>query len=211
MMEWVGYLTHAPRHPVLYSIAAIVALIFTVRRAVIIRRRLRNLRYGRDGERFTNQFLDQMREDDAHVLHDIPGDGFNLDHVILSTRGIYAIETKTWSKPTPKAAITVQGDRLLVAGKEPDRNPISQAAANAKWLERILEDSTGKPFRVRGVVVFPNWWIDQRSSRGPVWVLEPKALPKFIANEPETIVASDVTLAASHLERFIRSASSTEA
>ena len=141
----------------------------------------------------------------GQVLHDIPGDGFNLDHVVVCTHGIYAIETKTWSKPWPKATITVSGDQLLVAGKKPDRNPMDQAAAAAKWLERLLEESTGKQFKVRGVVVFPSWFVEQRSPRGSVWVLEPKALPKFIAQEPETIVASDVTLASSHLSRYVRS------
>ena len=132
------------------------------------------------------------------------GEDFNLDHVVVCTHGIYAIETKTWTKPWPKATITVSGDQLLVAGKKPDRNPTDQAAAAAKWLERLLEESTGKQFKVRGVVVFPSWFVEQPSPRGSVWVLEPKALPKFIAQEPESIIASDVALAASHLSRYVR-------
>jgi hypothetical protein len=64
---------------------------------------------------------------------------------------VYAIETKTWSKPSPTSTITVEGDSLLVAGRAPNRNPIIQVTAAARWLARKLEESTGKKFAVRGV------------------------------------------------------------
>jgi hypothetical protein len=79
---------------------------------------------------------------------------------------VYAVETKTLSNPWPKATITVEGDSLRVAGRIPDRNPIEQVTAAARWLESLLEKSTGKRFAVRGVVVFPGWFVEQRSERG---------------------------------------------
>jgi hypothetical protein len=111
-----------------------------------IRRKLQQLRLGRDGERAVGQYLERLREGGGQVFHDIPADRFNLDHVVISTHGIYAIETKTWTKPWPKATITVDGDKLLVAGRVPDRNPIEQASAAARWLEQLLaEPSTSSP------------------------------------------------------------------
>jgi hypothetical protein len=139
------------------------------------------------------------------VFHDIPGEGFNLDHVVISTHGIYAIETKTLSKQWPQAKVVVEGDSLRVAGEEPDRNPIVQVTAAAKWREKKLQESTGKRFFARGVVVFPGWFVEQRGPSGEVWVLEPKALPAFIKNAPAMISASDVALAAFHLSRYVRS------
>jgi hypothetical protein len=127
-----------------------------------------------------------------------------LDHVVISPHGVFAIETKTFSKPWPKATITVQGDSLRVAGRIPDRNPIEQASAAARWLESLLESSTGKRFSVRGVVVFPGWFVEQRSERGPIWVLEPKMLPGFIEQEPLSVAPADVALAAFHLSRYVR-------
>jgi hypothetical protein len=124
---------------------------------------------------------------------------------VISTHGIYAIETKTWSKPWPSAKVLVEGDNLQVAGEEPDRDPIIQAAAAASWLEKLLLLSTDKRFLVRGVVVFPGWFVEQRGPRGDVWVLEPKMLPGFIRQSPEMIPPSDVALAAFHLSRYVRS------
>jgi hypothetical protein len=39
-----------------------------------------------------------------------------------------------------------------------------------------------------------------------IWVLEPKALPSFIEHEPRRLSDSDVTLAAFHLGRYVRTA-----
>jgi|SRR5450631_1305130 len=203
--EWYGYLTHSARRPILFTAVAAVALLYAGWRFFVIRKRVRRLRQGRDGERAVGQFLELLREGGAKVFHDIPGEGFNLDHVVLSPRGIYAIETKTWSKPWPDAQVVVDGEILTVAGNVPIRNPIVQVTAAARWLERKLQESTGKRFAVRGVVVFPGWFVEQRSPRGEVWVLEPKALPAFIEKEPVTIVAADVAMAAFHLSRYVRS------
>jgi hypothetical protein len=203
-MEWLGYLTHSPRRPILFSCVAAVAFVIGAWRVWVIRGKVRQLRLGRDGERVVGQFLERLREGGAQIFHDVPGDGFNVDHVIISPNGFYAIETKTFSKPWPEAKVTVEGPTLRVAGRILGRNPIAQVAWASKWLEAKLEESTGRRFGVRGVVVFPGWFVEQLSPRGQVWVLEPKMLPGFIEQEPSSIAAADVKLAAFHLSRYIR-------
>jgi hypothetical protein len=86
----------------------------------------------------------------------------------------------------------------------------SAAQAGARWLARLLEESAGKRFAVRGVVLYPGWLIEPMRSEwcknaDKPWVLEPKALPAFIENEPHRIAATDVKLAAYHLGRHVRS------
>jgi hypothetical protein len=184
----------------------VAALLYAGWRFRVIRKQVRQLRQGRDGERAVGQFLERLRADGAQVFHDIPGNDFNLDHVVISTHGIYAIETKTWSKPWPSAQVVVDGDTLTVAGQVPARNPIVQVTAAADWLEKLLRESTNKRFLVRGVVVFPGWYMEQKEPRGNVWVIEPKMLPGLIERAPVMIAPSDVALAAFHLSRYVRSA-----
>jgi hypothetical protein len=203
-MEWVGFLTHSPRHPILFSVMAVIGLATAVWRILDVRRRVRRLRLGRDGERVVGQFLERLRDHGAQVFHDVPGEGFNLDHVVISPHGLYAIETKTYSKPWPQAKIIVDGESLTIAGQTPDRDPMVQVSLAARWLEDRLQESAGKRFAVRGVVVFPGWFVEQRLPRGPLWVLEPKMLPGFIEQEPETVAPADVALAAFHLSRYVR-------
>ena len=106
---------------------------------------------------------------------------------MLSRRGFSAIETKTWSVPrTGDARIRLTDAGVIVAGRSPDRDPLAQAQAAAKWLSRLLEESTGKRFSERATVLFPGRFIERMSPawrRSPdrPWVLEPKALASFIA------------------------------
>jgi hypothetical protein len=74
--------------------------------------------------------------DGARIFHDIPGDGFSLDHVVISTHGLFVIETKTWSKRSPDDRVTFDGTRLLVGGRTPSRDPIRQVRAASDWLGR---------------------------------------------------------------------------
>jgi hypothetical protein len=203
-MEWLGYLTHAPRHPILFSVIAAIAVAAASWRTVDLRSRVRRLRQGRDGERAVGQFLERLRAGNAQVFHDVPGEGFNLDHVVISPHGLYAIETKTYSKPWPDARVTVDGDSVKIAGQIPDRDPIVQVSLAARWLTDKLHESTGKRFAVRGVVVFPGWFVEQPLPRGRVWVVEPKMLPGFIEQEPRSVTPEDVALAAFHLSRYLR-------
>jgi hypothetical protein len=205
LMEWMAYLAKWPRQPMALSIAAVLACAFAFYRIRSLRAHVKALELGRDGERMVGQYLEGLRAHGAQVFHDVPAEGFNLDHVVVSPHGIFVVETKTFTKPHGKARVVVEGDKLLVAGRVPDRDPIAQVAGASRWLRDLLESSTGKTWSVRGVVVFPRWFVEQRSPRGNVWVLEPKALPSFIEREPTYLSQSDLHLAAFHLSRYVRS------
>jgi hypothetical protein len=205
VLEWFAYWRHLPRQPVTYTAMALLAAAYTTWRFFKVRKRMRALRQGRDGERVVGQYLDDRCASDTRIFHDVPGSGFNLDHVVISPNGVFVVETKTISKPSPQSRVTIRGEQLLVAGRPLDRDPITQVRAQIGWLTRILEESTGKRFPVKGAVVFPGWFVEPPS--GPkldIWVLEPKALPAFIEREPQRLPMSDVSLAAFHLSRYVR-------
>lgn len=206
-LEWVRWWRDAPYQPVMYTIAALGAVVFVAFRFMRARKRMRALQQGRDGEKAVGQYLDLLREDGHRIFHDVVAGGFNIDHVIISRQGIFAVETKTFGKPAGrKAVIRLDGDRVLVDGHEPDRDAVKQVLALADWLRDTLEESTGKRFAVRGVVLYPGWWVEGRPQNGRVWVLNPKALPGFLDNERETLSEANVSLATYHLSRYIRAA-----
>lgn len=141
------------------------------------------------------------------MFHDLVGDGFNVDHVIIGRSGVYTVGTKTFSKPTRKnAKVTCDGNKLLVDGRALERDPVTQSKAQARWVAEVLSESTGKPFKVRPVIVFPGWFVESSVSKVPdaPWVLNPKAIPKVITNESLGVNEEDVKLAAYHLSRHIR-------
>lgn len=164
------------------------------------------MKLAEDGEKAVGQHLEALRAAGYSVFHDLIGDGFNVDHVIVGPAGVFTIETKAWSKPAKGAAeITFDGDSLLAAGREPDRNPVIQAKAQANWLRQILAESTGKTYSVWPVVLFPGWFVkNSRDGFKDLWALEPKAFTKFLANEKVELAPEDISLAAFHLSQFIR-------
>jgi hypothetical protein len=206
-MEWLAYLRDAPRQPVTFTVVAVAISTYSGLRLWQLRRQSRRLKLGRDGERAVGQFLEGLRVHGARIFHDVPAEGFNLDHVVIAQQGVFVIETKTWSKRHPDARITFDGSKVLKDGHAPDRDPVAQVRGEVSWLKRTLEESTGKALPIRGVVVFPGWFVEPMTAEAKreVWVLEPKALPAFIEQEDAVIAESDVALAAYHLSRYVRS------
>ena len=209
-VEWLRWLRPAPAAPWFTTIAIVLVTTFCWWRLYWLRKQLDALRQGRDGERAVAEILDNVRERGWRVFHDVVGDGFNIDHVVLSPHGIYAIETKTISKPRRgegQPTIRVRSERITAGGADLGSAPVDQAKACADWLFRLLKVSTGKTYPVKPCVVFPGWFVEpmgKDAARG-TWVLNPKALPIFIGNEPSRIQEADIHLAAFHLSSYIRS------
>jgi hypothetical protein len=205
-LEWWRFYSDMKPNPVLFTGAAVLVILYAAFRVWRVLPRLRSLRQGLEGERAVGQFLESVREQGFRVFHDIVGDGFNVDHVLIGPAGVFTVETKTWSKPRAgRAEIIYDGERLRVGVRDPDRNPLVQAKAQAAWIRSLLAESTGRRFDVRPTVVFPGWFINHSpGAMKDVWVLEPKALPAFLEKEPVRLTAEEVNLASFHLSRAVR-------
>jgi hypothetical protein len=205
--EWFRWLISIPPQPFVLSAMAVIVILLALHRLRILKVEFARLRQGRDGERAVGQYLDDLREQGWRVFHDIPGDGFNVDHVVMCPHGIFSVETKTISKPIRgDAKIQVDATRLLVNGRPLDRDPIVQAKAQARWLRELLHESTGRTYHVMPVVLFPGWYVEPmpKSLSREVWVLNPRALLKFLENEPIALQPEEIRLAAYHLSRYVR-------
>jgi hypothetical protein len=204
-MEWWRYYMNMKPSPWIFSGAAVLATAYAVIRIWRCIPKLRRLRQAIEGEQAVGQYLERLREDGYQVFHDVVGNGFNIDHVIIGPAGVFTIETKTWSKPDGRSKITFDGEALNVAGQEPDRNPVVQGKAQASWVRTLLAESTSRQFPVRPVILFPGWFIEQPNEAfKDVWILEPKALRAFLGNAPQRMAADEVSQASFHLSQLIR-------
>ena len=162
---------------------------------------------GREGERAVGQYLEKLRSDGCVVFHDIVAKNFNLDHVIVSKKGIYTIETKTYSKPEKgEAKILFDGEKLSIQGTGSYNQPVIQVNSAATWLKNTLEASTGKTFKVKPVILFPGWFVEStaQGKKSNTWVLNPKALPAYMKNQPELLTQEEAQMAVFHLCRYVR-------
>lgn len=206
-MEWLRWFTKSGPNPILFSVMALFAVALAVYKIRAAANRVKHLKLGREGEIAVGQFLERLRTRGAQVIHDVPGENFNIDHVVVHTSGVYAIETKTYSKPDRgEAKILFDGQSVRIPGRELERIPVRQARAQAKWLKELVIETLGKRVPVRPVVVFPGWFVvpTAEAKSSDVWVLNPKQLPPFIEHSHTQLPEADVHLVTSHLTRYVR-------
>jgi hypothetical protein len=136
-------------------IALITYLVFKLVRLLSQRRRIR-LDY--EGELAVGQELNQLMLKGFLVYHDFPADTFNIDHIVVGTIGVFAVETKTRGKGTgsssEEATVTYDG-RMLNYADSSDFETIEQAKQQADWLSNWLAAATEEPLAVRAIVTLP--------------------------------------------------------
>lgn len=194
-----------PLHQILLGVSAVVTL-WGAFGIVRLSRVAARYKLGRQGERYVGQLLQTLDLPGARVFHDIPTDRGNLDHVIVCDRGVYVIETKTWKKVSNEQ-IEVREGLLYRRGRRVHGDPVGQAAAGGRWLNRVLERETGKSYECKPVVVLPGWFVKPMddATKGVAWVLEPKAMMKWIPREPVKLQSEDVRRVANAIGNYIRS------
>jgi hypothetical protein len=160
----------------------------------------------RDGlvaEQMTGQLLNRLIGPDCIVAHDLPCEGFNIDHIVIAPRAVYAVETKSFRKPRGSAndshyKVTFDGEALRFPDWRDDA-PVIQARRQAKWLARYLSESLGREIPVIPAIALPGWWIDrtEESKRSDVRVFTPMGKgAEFLVTGREAIDASTRTLVA---------------
>nr|WP_152417627.1 nuclease-related domain-containing protein [Methylophaga lonarensis] len=207
-LEWYRWYFEVQNNPLVYTFLTMLVIPYCVFKLVAIRKQVKHLKQGRDGEKAVGQYLENLRETSAKVFHDIPAKGFNIDHVVIAKSGIYVIETKTYSKPdTGSPKVIFDGTSLKFSSGFATNKPLIQVEASSHWLRDLIKETTGKSFAIKPVIVFPGWYAEPTSEAksSDVWVLNPKGLPTFIANSKEKMTAEEISLVAFHLSRYVRS------
>jgi hypothetical protein len=129
----------------LLSVVAIPTLVFVahqIRKLIKASAEMDKLRLGLDGEIAVGQELQQLMLDGALVFHDLPAECFNIDHVVVAQQGVFAIETKGYSKPNREggaedATVVYDGKSLTLPDRSGSR-AIDQTQRQAKWLAAWL-------------------------------------------------------------------------
>jgi hypothetical protein len=154
-------------------------------------------------EQMTGQLLNRLIGPQCIVAHDLPCDGFNIDHIVIAPRAVYAVETKSFRKPSGSAndshyKVMFDGEALRFPDWR-DEAPIVQARRQAQWLTRYLRESLGREIPVIPAVALPGWWIDrtEESKQSDVRVFTPIGRgAEFLLSGKEVLDSSTRTLVA---------------
>lgn len=204
--EWYHAIGNIPPRPWPMTVITGGLVAFTIYKVITTRHKLRYMKQGLYAEKFVGQFIDSLSIPGLRVFHDVPGNGFNLDHVVVSPSGIFVIETKAPSKPLRGQTLVIHdGHHIEVNGYQTDE-PLIQVRAAAGWLRDLLKSGTSKVFRIQPVVVYPDWYVKETRppERASIRVVNHQFLPGMFSSHVE-LEEHEVAMAADHLARYIRS------
>lgn len=150
---------------VLFLLAGLALFAWNLRAYTRHRDKRSKARDGLVAEQMTGQLLNRLIGPNCIVAHDLPCDGFNIDHVVITPHAVYAVETKSFRKKRSSPddshyKVTFDGEALRFPGWT-DRNPVTQARAQAQWLARYLRDSLSRDIPVVPAIALPGWWIEK--------------------------------------------------
>jgi hypothetical protein len=159
-------------------------------RLVRLMKKRRNVRLGREGELSVGGELEKLEKDGYRVFHNVPADGFAVDHVVVGGSGVFTVETRTQpgaEKPGGVKRRTVDyNGRLLFFPRWTDEQTIFEAERQADRLSSWLELSAGIEVAARAVVAIPGWYVRRTSPEG-IPVVNPAQIPslfKYIVPRP---------------------------
>ena len=153
-------------------------------------KQIQDMRLGLDGELATAEELNQLMHYGYYVFHDFPGDHFNIDHVVIGPAGVFAVETKTRSKPVGKgkqgAMVIFEGSQLKFPNYQ-ESESIQQAKDQSKWLSEFLGKSVGKAITGQPVLALPGWLVERRSKDASIMVINPKEAVTYVTSNPKVL------------------------
>ncbi len=152
-------------------------------------RKWRDTQAGINGEKDVAQTL--MRLDDSYALINdlMTPDRGNIDHIVLSPKGVFCIETKNWTGYIRcyRDEWTSRSGWRTYASKSVSR----QARANAAHLGELIRSQTNLKVFVHAVIVFTNPSVELRIVQPTVPVLRLGDLDQFISSYATNVSLRD--------------------
>jgi hypothetical protein len=141
------------------------------------------------------------------VFHDVPFGKFNIDHVLLGPRGLFAVETKTKRKPLKngkkQANVKFDGAALNFPNFR-GTAAVDQAVRNAGSLSKWLSAATADQWRAFAILTIPGWYVETTRPSAEVQVLNPKQIRSAVLARPESIDGAMIQRARYQLEQKCR-------
>ncbi len=204
----VGFGGWAWQESVIFSVVCIiVALIpfaYFARKLWVVMHLRQDCYLGFLGERALGEELNRLLANGWNVFHDVefsdnPGaKTFNVDHVVVGTGGLFAIETKTrrkqikHSKEDPKNEVTYNGATLQYPWGE-ENFGVRDARERAEYLARWLSKSLGQQIPVQPVLALPGWLVKRRAG-GDLRVISGKEILNLFRDEHHKSVLDSKTV-----------------
>ena len=198
---------------ILSTVVSIVSGAYAYFKVVKVKKEIENYKLGRDGEKIVAQTLEEARSEKTRLFHDVIKDELNntsnIDHIIVSEKGVFVIETKTLSKSSNVKINTIvfDGENLFKNNAKISNNYVGQISASVDWLEKTLKERTTRTLPlIKGVLVFPEWWVERRISDGKksqIWAFNEKRFKSYLGKLPNKLSHEDIKVVSTVIKEYM--------
>ena len=189
------------------TLVTLVLILWGIKKYKNAKKDIGYVKKGIEGEVYIGTVLERLRSlGNTEIFHDIEADGFNIDHLVLSERGIFLIETKNWMDKNG-STIKFDGKNIISNGYRSDQ-VINNVNSYGKWLENLFNELTGKNhWDIIKVIIFPSRFINSYQGMGSsdVWVLQEKAFMKWFENRNKRMYENEFLLLSKCLKDYLKS------
>lgn len=204
----VGFMTFNWLTAVFMSIVTAVLAIRAYRKVKEDRTKLKAYRKGLEGERLVGESLNSLSDNcTTFVFHDIPGERFNVDHIVVSTRGIFAIETKHFDR-TKGHEFYFDGNMVFRQNKDGKRYPcpklLPQMDGEASYIQQEIEKRAEIKLPVTKVAVIVGSYIEGAENFKEYWLLNERSFITAFKKSHEVYDDSLVKLVAQHIREMVK-------
>lgn len=200
-MQWTGLDSVA-------LFAGLSASIFLSWRASRLMGTLRQMRQGILAEKAVAQEISDVLAGSNRIIHDVQAGDFNIDHVVITPAGVFAVETKSRLKPAAgqgaeAVKVCYDGHKLEFPGWT-DTDSLVQAQRQADWLARYLQKATGETFVIQAVLALPGWFVKNTApiTGNMVRVINPKKSDWLFIKAPARLDAAALQRAIFAIEKL---------
>lgn len=134
---------------------------------------------GAVAEEKVGDFLNSLPEGNF-VIHDFDSGKGNIDHILINTKGIFTLETKSH-----KGDVTFDGEKLLRGNHPFEKDFLSQAWAECFTVRNVLQGWGITSPKADPIILFTNAYVKVRGKAKGVEILSLKYLPKFLERLPD--------------------------
>jgi hypothetical protein len=115
-----------------------------------------------------------------YVVNDVASKRGNIDHIVISTKGILTVETKSH-----RGVVTCEGEMLKRDGKPFEKDFIKQAWAEAYSIRDLLTEKGVCNLRPQPVIVFTDADVQVKGKVRGVHIIGSKDLHAFLEGLPD--------------------------
>ena len=119
-------------------------------------------------------------------MHDYVSKRGNIDHIVISPKGILTIETKSH-----RGVVTCEGEMLKRDGKPFEKDFIKQAWAQAYFIRILLTRHGMSAPNTQPVILFANADVQVRQQVRGVEIISRRYFPLYLERLPKRISAKE--------------------